>query len=64
MNKIKLNDLKVKSFVTSLESGSQKTLKGGFAVNITKGGCLTQTSPTHYCPTYNGCITISVDTGN
>lgn len=29
-NKLKLNDLKVKSFVTALDTEEQKTTKGGF----------------------------------
>lgn len=58
--KLKLSDLKIQSFVTSLENGEKKKVKGGGTIlltNCAEDTCLEcETTPSCVCDTYFSCI--------
>lgn len=47
--KIKLEQLKVQSFITELEAGRAETLKGGAEIALTRTNCESLVLPTQCC---------------
>ncbi len=63
--KLNLNELRVKSFVTEFDNGTENTLKGGTLRTFLVGGCGATNPPTvASCPgpcqaTFEDCTTIN-----